>query len=805
MGPGMILVAFLLISLVPVAESTASPRRLVIGVDGGTESIRACCFDAVTGEVVGKSCAVQYPTYHPQPGWAEQDPEDWYHNIGEVVREAVASIPADQENEFCSICVDTTCCSVVALDKDNKPLRRCLLWMDARSAPQSKQILETCEGDPALSVNCGGKGPLSAEWMTPKALWIRQNEPKVWKNAKTICEYQDFINYRLTGEICASSCNAASRWHWDGEECILDDPEGQSRGRPISLYQKLGIPELADKLPTRCLPMGAKVGTLTSAAAEHLGLPEDLPVTQGGADAFVGMIGLGCINPGQMCLITGSSHLHCVVSSDPSTSTGVWGAYKGAPLPGINFAEGGQSSTGSIIRWARNIFGASELSYQELDCEASAIPPGSDGLVALETFQGSRTPITDPMAKGALLGLTLSHTRAHIWRALMESVCFGTRACVEALEKAGHGCDEIVIAGGATRSNLWLQMHADVTGKPVVVCENADAPLLGCAILASVSSGVHNDVHDAVKSMVRIHKKIKPTKRASKIYGAIYNDVYSRVGDSARPVAHAIASLRGGSFEEAEQQHQEPRHQEDEMSAPSQSKARKTTISPSVLAADWSVMKEEVQRCVDAGLTRLHVDIFDGVFLDSPDAFTFGPQMVNAIRRCSAEVFLDLHMCVDRPARYVTAMKEAGANSFIFQWEAMDDVVDAIQLAKAIRASGMQCGVSINPSTPVREIYPLLKTELIAVVDVLAVEPGFGGQKFQAIAVDKVEDLLRLRSDNELAFEIMVDGGINEETVSRTAGADILVAGSYLFQHSESIRSGYRSLQLARIENISSR
>ena len=180
--------------------------------------------------------------------------------------------------------------------------------MDARSSAQTKEIMEKCKGNPALQVNCGGEGPLSAEWMICKALWIHQNEPEIWNKAETICEYQDYLNYKLTGEIVASSCNAATRWHWNGEECIK---EGNLPGRPLSLYKDLGIPELAQKLPQRCLPMGSVVGQLHKEAAKHLNLPEGLTVVQGGADAFVGMLGLGCIKAGQLCLITGSSHLHC--------------------------------------------------------------------------------------------------------------------------------------------------------------------------------------------------------------------------------------------------------------------------------------------------------------------------------------------------------------------------------------------------------------------------------------------------------------------------------------------------------------
>ncbi len=353
----LLAVADQLVCCVSASTPTSSsiPNKIVIGVDGGTESIRACCFDATNGKIVGKSCAVPYTTFHPQGGWAEQRPEDWWANLGEAVRGALQSVDVgieeavtactsegdseesgievqaqqqsvDVKSRVVAICIDTTCCSVVALDEEYNPLRPSLLWMDARSAPQTAEILKRCRGDPALKVNCNGKGPLSAEWMTPKSLWIKQNEPDVWEKAKTICEYQDYINYKLTGVMCASSCNAAARWHWDGEECLKPKSnKNQFPGRPISLYKKLGMTDLAEKLPQKCLAMGSLVGALHKEAAEHLGLLEGTPVAQGGPDAFVGMVGLGCIHPQQLCLITGSSHLHCVVTSKPTTATGSWG------------------------------------------------------------------------------------------------------------------------------------------------------------------------------------------------------------------------------------------------------------------------------------------------------------------------------------------------------------------------------------------------------------------------------------------------------------------------------------------------
>mmetsp|Transcript_27076 Transcript_27076/g.80035 ORF Transcript_27076/g.80035 Transcript_27076/m.80035 type:complete len:715 (-) Transcript_27076:54-2198(-) len=706
--------------------------------------------------------------------------------------------------------------------------------------------MKKCRGDKALLVNGGGKGPLSAEWMTPKALWIKQNEPEVWEKAEVVCEYQDYINYKLTGKVVASSCNAACRWHWDGEECLKGATDKKPHpGRPLSLYRKLGMPELSEKLPQKCLPMGAPIGEgLTEEAASHLGLPRGLPVAQGGPDAFVGMIGLGCVHPGQMCLITGSSHLHCVVSEKPTTAPGTWGAYRGAPLPGLNFAEGGQSSTGSVARWAKSLFGGDDLSYSALDDEASRVPPGSDGLSALETFQGSRTPVTDPLARGALVGLTLSHTRAHVWRALLESVCLGTRACVEGLDGAGHSCNEIVIAGGATRSELWLRMHADVTGRTVVMRECADAPLLGCAILAAVCAGVHNTVEGACEEMVRTVRRIEPEGETKEDYDQIYREVYSKLGPAARPVAHAIAELRGGgdggigceglaarvphrqhayrsgTFRSAAtastQAGLSVRGGVDKVAgtvgvSPPRTEKRAVVVSPSILAADWSDLRSALNDCVSASCTRIHVDVFDGVHLDSPHALTFGPQMIRALRDyCNSggtgeggerlrEVELDVHLCVDRPARYVGPLAESGATRIIFQWEGVGRDLDlARDLVGSIHARGIKAGVSLDPSTDVSEILPLLDATIglgLDTVDVLAVEPGFGGQQFQSVALDKLGALRDWKAQRGLQpddVNFMVDGGINKETAGDAvgAGASVLVAGTSLFRHATSFRQG---------------
>jgi ribulose kinase len=254
------------------------------------------------------------------------------------------------------------------------------------------------QGEEALRVNCNGQGPLSAEWMLPKALWIKQKEPHVWERAAVVCEQQDYLNHLLTGELCASGCNAASRWHWDADAACDPAAAGDRfRGRPVSLLRRVGLADLLDRWPARCVAPGRPIGQLTAAAAARLGLRAGLPVAQGGADAFVGILGLGCVDPGRLCIVTGSSHLHLALCAAPppgaaaAGAPGAWGPYRGAPLPGLAFAEGGQCSTGSVLAWARRLLSAGSaeaggapgalVSYAELDAEAEAVPPGADGLL----------------------------------------------------------------------------------------------------------------------------------------------------------------------------------------------------------------------------------------------------------------------------------------------------------------------------------------------------------------------------------------------------------------------------------------
>jgi len=478
----------------------------VIGIDGGTESLRAHVFDMAGRDLGGGSSS--YETAFPAPGHAEQDPREWWRALGEATRGAVRAAGISGR-DVSALAVDTTSATVVLTDAAGEPLRAAILWMDVRAADEAAAVLDT--GDAALRLNGAGKGPVSPEWMIPKALWLKRHERDLYDRAATICEYQDFVIRRLTGRNVASLCTASIRWHYRNRE----------RGWPDSLLAALHLDELRSKWPHEIVAPGEVVGSLDASAADHLGLSTSTLVVQGGADAFIGMIGLGVARPGQVALVTGSSHLQLAVSNEEISLPGLWGSYADVVYPGRHVLEGGQNATGSMIAWLRRFIG-SDADLDRLNHEAAALAAGADDLVVLDHFQGNRMPHTDALSRGALVGLSLGHGRAHVFRAMMEAICFGTRAILDTMSAAGLAIDEIVVGGGATRSPLWLQIHADTARRPVKVTKFPDAPVLGSAILAAVGSREYPSIDAAFPAMVGVDRTIEPHPRNADTYDELY-------------------------------------------------------------------------------------------------------------------------------------------------------------------------------------------------------------------------------------------------------------------------------------------
>lgn len=489
--------------------------------DGGTESLRARVYD-LEGKCLG-SKAVPYATQFSAGARAEQNPEDWWTALVDASRGAIEASGVDPA-DIAAMAYATTSCTVVALDRDGNALRPALLWMDVRAHAEADAVLAT--GDVALQINGGGTGPVSAEWMIPKALWLKRNEPDIYAAAHTICEYQDFITLRLTGERAASLNNLGLRWHH----------RNRNGGWASSLLAKLGMAELEGKWPDRILAPGEVIGTLTSQAARALGLRQTVKVVQGGADALIGMIGLGVSQPGQLAMITGSSHLQFGVTRAPLHAPGVWGAYADIVYPNRWIVEGGQTSTGSIVNWLKRFCGGS-FDFAEMNAKAAALSPGADGLIVQDHFQGNRTPYTDPMSRGAIIGLTLAHEPHHVFRAIMEGIGFGTRSILEAFNAAGYSSTEMTIGGGASASPLWLQIHADTSGLPVKVPASPDAPSTGLAVLAAYGAGLVSSIDAGIEQMVRPGTTIDP--RPAEV--ARYDEIYAQY----RALYPALKSVSG--------------------------------------------------------------------------------------------------------------------------------------------------------------------------------------------------------------------------------------------------------------------
>src|SRR5690625_62610 len=436
----------------------SSSDQYLMGIDFGTESCRVAIFDTRGRPVT--FAATAYPTHHPRPGWAEQHPHEWWEALKASTAKALANagVPAAA---IAGISYDATTMTVVAMDRRGEALRPAIMWMDVRATEQAQRA----EGSTSVArlYNGGGSAPATAEWYPFKAAWLKENEPEVYKGAYRLVDAPDWITYKLTGEWSININSAALRMYYNRER----------GGWPEDFYQTIGCGDVFEKMPENIVDLGVRVGELSVLAAQALGLPPGIPVAQGPADAWAGQIGLGVVQPGRMALITGSSHVLTGQTATAVHGTGFFGAYTDGVVKGQYTVEGGQVSTGSVLKWfkdnfAKDVVQKAESSalnaYDLLNQHGQDIPIGSDGLIINEYFQGNRTPYTDSKARGIMWGLSLHHTPAHMYRAIQESVCYGTAHNLRAMRDSGFEVEEIVACGGATNSRGWMQMHADVTG-----------------------------------------------------------------------------------------------------------------------------------------------------------------------------------------------------------------------------------------------------------------------------------------------------------------------------------------------------
>ncbi|HEX4203443.1 MAG TPA: FGGY-family carbohydrate kinase, partial [Ktedonobacteraceae bacterium] len=500
-------------------------RDLVLGIDAGTASLRAGLFD-LQGQPLGFFDQA-YQTHYPQPGWAQQRPADWWNALVAAVQGCLAKSGVDVTRVI-GLAIDAPC-DILLTDQQGIPLTDSLMWMDLRASEQARQLTET--RDPVLRY-CGGDVP--AEWPSPKALWLKQRQPGLWARASYLVEQMSWLTWRLTDERVIPLNSAAAKWHYRAHT-----DETNSTGWPVSLLRSVGLEDLPAKMSGAVLPMGTKAGELTRRAAGELGLLPGIAVSMSGIDAHAGMIGLDVLAPNSLALITGTSTCQLVQSPTPIADPGLWGPFEDAVVAGEWTIEAGQASTGGTVRWLLDTLGGGlppgADRYSAADDLAAAVQPGAEGLTVLDFWQGSRTPIKDPRARGTIWGLTPAHSVGHLLRAVYEGTAYGNRRILEKLAELGVSTKTIIACGGGTRSALWLQILADVAGVPITLTTEPDAVTLGSAICAAVGSGAFTDLHTAAQSMVHAGKTVEPSEATRAVYDEGY-DRYKATYDALQPL-----------------------------------------------------------------------------------------------------------------------------------------------------------------------------------------------------------------------------------------------------------------------------
>lgn len=462
-----------------------------LAIDVGTESARVAIYTD-DGTCVGDGVS-GYPTNFPRPGWAEQDPEHWWSSIVTATRAAMVIAGVSRID---GVSVATTSSSVVVLNAAGRSLRPALLWMDSRASSQSDA---TAALQHDALVFSGGSD--SSEWLVPKAMWIAENEPKIYDEARYIGESVDYLTWKLTGQWLGSRLNATCKWNYDSRTGAL----------PHDLYDLLGVPDLGDKLANDIRAVGAAAGEVTAYAASELGLSNRPLVAIGGIDAHLSLIPLRAISAHPVSVVAGTSNAFIAELTDPVFSPELWGPYPEALTEGLWLVEGGQVSAGSALTWlAERVLGFNRETTGSLIADATAVPGLSHGLLVLDNFMGNRTPLRDSRLRGAVLGATIATTSAQLYRAMVESVAFGTRQVLESFENAGVDTSDVFFSGGIRQNPLWLQTTADALGRPVNVVLNENLTLHACAALAAIVSEEYSSLDEAAAAFSPKIRVIEP-------------------------------------------------------------------------------------------------------------------------------------------------------------------------------------------------------------------------------------------------------------------------------------------------------
>ena len=430
----------------------------------------------------------------PRPGWAEQDPADWWQGTINAVR---AACDQAEVREVDSIGLSGQMHSSVLLDESDRVLRPAILWNDVRTTAQCRYITEMV-GTDGLRRLVGN--PVLEGFTAPKLLWVREEEPDLFQQTRTVLLPKDYVRLLMTGEKATEPSDAAGT-------LLFDVQQGRWSDEMIAALQ----------LDPSILPpvrgSASVTGELTESAAEALGLKAGTPVVGGGADNAAAAVGSGVVGQGAMQTSIGTSGAVVAPIGQPSVDPGMRIHSFNHAIDDTWYLMGVVLSAGAAFDWFRRALSGPNTrppTYDELTAEADSVPPGADRLTFLPYLTGERTPHADSNARGAFVGMHTGHHRGHLVRAVMEGVVFALRDSLELMRDLGVDATEAVAVGGGARSAFWRQMQADVLGVPVVTVGPSGGAPYGAAVLAAVGSGAFPSVRDACRTWITSHSRLEP-------------------------------------------------------------------------------------------------------------------------------------------------------------------------------------------------------------------------------------------------------------------------------------------------------
>ncbi len=489
-----------------------------LGIDVGTGGSRAVVINE-NGKVVASATAEHIAFASPEIGWAEQSPDDWWRACVAVIREVLTKVKAE---EISAIGFSGQMHGSVLLDEADKVLRPALLWCDQRTSKECAKITEKIGAENLIKLV---SNPAVTGFTLPKLIWVRENEPEVWQRVKTVLLPKDYIRLRLSGDKASDVADSSGTLLFDVQNRKWSD-------------EMLDAFEINKNLLPKVYESIEVTGEISQKAAEETGLKSGTLIVAGAGDNAAGAIGMGVTNTGTVSATIGTSGVVFGVTEKPKLDlkgrihTLCHAIRERWHNTGVTLAAG------LSLKWFRENFGDGK-SFDEMVDQSAEIPAGADGAIWLPYLMGERTPYLDANARAAFVGLTASHTKIHLTRAVLEGVAFSLRDSFEIFKETGAKIEKIRLGGGGAKSKLWRQIQADVYGQTVEILEADEGAAFGAAILAGVGACAWNSVDEACEKTIRVAETVKPNADSVEKLNRNY-EAYKLLYSSLRPAMKII-------------------------------------------------------------------------------------------------------------------------------------------------------------------------------------------------------------------------------------------------------------------------